>query len=123
LHGSGLRDPFNEVAASHPRYSKEAFYFVRDGVDRAVRSLGRQSRHVSASELLDALRVLALERYESNARERLRSWGVTGCEDFGEIVYTLIDHGLFGKRPEDKREDFTGGYDFAVAFPTSGSNS
>lgn len=119
LHGSGLRDPFGEVAASHPSYSKDAFYFVRDGVDAAVNSLGRKSRHVSARQLLDALKRLAIERYGNDAREQLRSWGVTRCEDFGEIVFTLIDCGLFGKQPEDKKEDFSDGFDFETAFPVN----
>src|SRR6266404_5188479 len=113
LHASGLRDPFGEVAENDPRYSKDAFYFVREGVNRAVYSLHRESRHVSAKELLDTLRTLAIERYGFNAREQLRSWGVIACKDFGEIVFALIDHGLFGKRSEDKKEDFSDGYDFA----------
>jgi uncharacterized repeat protein (TIGR04138 family) len=119
LHGAGLSfpDPFSDVAEHDPRYSKEAFWFVRDGVDHAVTSLSRSSRHVTAKELLDALRSLAVERYGSDAREQLRFWGVASCEDFGEIVFTLIDHGIFGKRPEDKKEDFSNGYDFASAFP------
>jgi uncharacterized repeat protein (TIGR04138 family) len=32
-------------------------------------------------------------------------------------VFTLIEHGIFGKQPEDKKEDFSNGYDFATAFP------
>jgi|SRR6266480_3602812 len=117
--GASFRDPFSEVADRDPRYAKEAFWFVRDGVDRAVASLSRSSRHVTAKELLDALRLLALERYGLTAREQLRSWGVTRCEDFGEIVFTLIEHGIFGRRPEDKKEDFSDGYNFASAFPAT----
>lgn len=112
-----LSEGFDQVAATRPEYDKDAFQFVRDGVDHAVRSLSRTSRQVTPSELLDSLRVLALERYGPAAREELRSWGVTRCEDFGEIVFTLIDSGLFGKRPEDRKEDFENGYDFATAFP------
>jgi uncharacterized repeat protein (TIGR04138 family) len=114
---SSFRDPFSEVANEDPRYAREAFFFVRDGVDRAVTSLSRSSRHVTAKELLDALRSLALERYDLTARKQLRSWGLTCCEDFGEIVFTLIEHGIFGSRPEDKKEDFSNGYDFTSAFP------
>ena len=127
LHGVGAPggfglDAFNEVADHHPLYAREAFCFVREGVERAVRSLSQASRHVTATELLEALRLLALERYGSTTREKLRSWGITRCEDFGEIVFTLIEHGIFGKRPEDKKEDFAAGYDFASAFPTRSPN-
>jgi uncharacterized repeat protein (TIGR04138 family) len=110
---------FDRVAASRPEYSKDAFFFVRDGIDHAVRSLTQKSRHVTAGELLESLRLLAIDRYGSSAREQLRSWGIKRCEDFGEIVFTLIGSGLFGKRPEDRKEDFDGGYDFETAFPSS----
>ena len=110
---------FDEVAANHPNYTKEAFCFVRDGVDHAVRSHAGDSRHVTAHELIESLRILALERYGSGARQQLRSWGVKRCEDFGEIVFALIDKGAFGKRQEDRKEDFDDGYDFASAFPAA----
>jgi uncharacterized repeat protein (TIGR04138 family) len=116
-------DVFAEVADRDGRYTKEAFWFVRDGVHHAVRSRGGGSRHVTAHELLETLRILALERYSANAREQLRSWGVTRCEDFGEIVFALVDNGVFGKRPEDRKEDFENGYDFATAFPITTSEA
>jgi uncharacterized repeat protein (TIGR04138 family) len=116
-------DVFAEVADRDGRYTKEAFWFVRDGVHHAVRSRAERSGHVTAHELLETLRILALERYGANAREQLRSWGVTRCEDFGEIVFALIDNGVFGKRPEDRKEDFENGYDFATAFPITTSEA
>jgi len=116
-------DVFAEVADRDGRYTKEAFWFVRDGVHHAVRSRAERSGHVTAHELLETLRILALERYGANAREQLRSWGVTRCEDFGEIVFALIDNGVFGKRPEDRKEDFENGYDFATAFPSTTSEA
>ena len=119
LPGSPFVDVFAEVAEHDARYTREAFWLVRDGVAHAVQSHSGDSRHVTANELLESLRILALERYGSGAREQLRSWGVTRCEDFGEIVFTLIEKGAFGKRPEDRKEDFDKGYDFATAFPVA----
>lgn len=118
-YASLVSDAFERVASSRPEYGKESFYFVRDGVDHAVQSLSRASRHVTPRELLDSLRSLAIERYGSAARDQLRSWGITRCKDFGEIVFTLIDNGLFGRQPEDRKEDFENGYDFATAFPVA----
>ena len=108
---------FAELAANHPRFAEPAFYFVRDGLDRATKAHSPPSHHVTAEELLDALRSLAWERYGRAARTQLASWGVTCCEDFGEIVFTLIEHHIFGKTAEDKKEDFSNGYDFVSAFP------
>jgi uncharacterized repeat protein (TIGR04138 family) len=118
LRSSLDKDRFERVAAVDLRYTKEAFRFVRDGVARAMQSEGGRVRHVDAKKLLEALRSLAVERYGFGAREQLRLWGVTRCEDFGEIVFTLIEHGIFGKQPGDKKEDFADGYDFETAFPT-----
>ena len=115
-----LKDMIKEIAAASG-YDEQAYAFVRDGLHRAVATGGAQERraHVTAAELLDALRSLAVERFGSGARQQLASWGVSRCEDFGRIVFALIDCGIFGKRPEDRPEDFSGGYDFSVAFPSA----
>jgi uncharacterized repeat protein (TIGR04138 family) len=91
-------------------YAAKAYRFVRDMVRL-------QTGHVTAAVLLDVLRVSALEKFGSNAREQLREWGITRCEDFGEIVFRLVEEGMQGAEPGESREDFRGGYDFAVAFP------
>ena len=113
------RDYFAEIAEQYPRFTKEAFWFVRDGVDHACASRVPTSRHVTANELLESLRILALERFGHDARQQLATWGITRCEDFGEIVFALIEKGIFGRREEDRKEDFAGGYDFSSAFPIS----
>ena len=38
------------------------------------------------------------------------------CEDFGEIVFNMVESSLLGKTENDSREDFKGGYDFFEAF-------
>jgi len=116
------------------RYAKEAYSLVIDAVDRAIQlfravpplppvgeeatSAAEQARppHVTPAELLEALRLLAIERFGSEARTQLRSWGVTRCEDFGEIVFRLNEEGLLGVRPEERPEDFSPGYDCEFAF-------
>jgi uncharacterized repeat protein (TIGR04138 family) len=46
----------------------------------------------------------------------LEYWGVTNCVDFGEIVFNMIGAGLLGKTDKDRKEDFSGGYDFDEMF-------
>jgi uncharacterized repeat protein (TIGR04138 family) len=36
----------------------------------------------------------------------LRMWGVRRTDDFGELVFNLIDANLMNSAPEDSREDF-----------------
>ena len=50
------------------------------------------------------------------ARTVLNRWGLRRTEDFGEIVFQLVDKGILGKTEEDKLQDFAGGYDFDEAF-------
>jgi uncharacterized repeat protein (TIGR04138 family) len=46
----------------------------------------------------------------------LNEWGIKCCEDFGDIVFNMVEFQLLGKTEQDSREDFKGGYDFEEAF-------
>ena len=46
----------------------------------------------------------------------LAHWGVTRTEDFGRIVFTLVEVGLLVTQPGDREDDFAGVFDFAEAF-------
>lgn len=46
----------------------------------------------------------------------LRRWGVRSTEDFGIMVYALIERGEMRNSPEDSFEDFRGVFDFDEAF-------
>ena len=50
------------------------------------------------------------------AKTVLNRWGVSRGEDFGEIVFNLVGKGILGKNDKDRREDFSGGFDFEEAF-------
>lgn len=104
-----------EILTRDPRYTKDAYAFVRDGLDYTVRRM-EKPRHVSGQELLGGIRVFALEEFGPMARTVLAGWGVTCTEDVGEIVFNMVESGLLGKTEEDSRSDFAGGYDFDEAF-------
>lgn len=74
------------------------------------------SRHVSGQQLCLGLRDFAIEQYGLLARTVLRSWGVTRCDDFGHIVFAMVDGGLMQKTDQDELEDFADVYDFNDAF-------
>jgi len=57
-----------------------------------------------------------LEQYGPMALTLLQNWGIHECDDFGEIVFNLVEFGVLGKTENDRREDFSGGYDFYDAF-------
>jgi uncharacterized repeat protein (TIGR04138 family) len=50
------------------------------------------------------------------ARVVLESWGCLRTDDFGNIVYNLIEASILTKTDQDRLEDFHDVYDFEQAF-------
>jgi len=115
-----------QIVLKDPRYHRDAYLFVREALDHTQRMVAKsfrggaklESRHVTGQELLAGIRTCALEQFGPMALMVLEAWGVHRCEDFGEIVFNLIEYGggMFGKSERDSREDFKGGWDFDEAF-------
>lgn len=117
------RDPektIDDIVRKDPRYTREAYDFVREVVSYTQQRICKQNqnvpRHVTGQELLEGLRDYALEQYGPMTLTLLHEWGIRRCEDVGEIVFNLVDHQIFGKTDEDSRADFAGGYDFVETF-------
>lgn len=106
------------IAAEDGRYMPQAYYFVHEALAYELRRLG-EHRHLTAEELLDGIRQLALARFGLMARVVLEQWGVKRTRDFGEIVYLLIAHGLLFRTEKDNKDDFKDVYDFREAFDES----
>ena len=101
------------------RFDPAAYLFLKDALDFTVRRVveeGGEPRHVTGQELLAGFRDHALEQFGPMAATLLREWGVQACSDVGDMVFLLIDHGVFGKQESDTKEDFAGVYDFEEAF-------
>ena len=98
------------------RYAWEAYEFTRRAVTYASDVVFATGTHVSGRELLEAIRRLGPERFGVLTREVFRSWGVRTTDDFGEIVFNLVDAGLLSKTEEDRREDFRSVYSFDEVF-------
>lgn len=103
------------------RFSGEAYVFIKDALDYTLKRItakdpGRCEKHVCGRELLEGVRDYALKEYGQMVVTVLESWGVRRCEDFGEIVFNLVDEGVFGKTDTDSRADFTNSYTFEDAF-------
>ncbi len=61
---------------------------------------------MSGKELLEGIREYALNEFGPMTLALLREWGIHACEDFGNIVFNLVEHGVLAKTEEDTREDF-----------------
>ena len=109
-----------EIQAKDPRYQRDAYLFVREALDHTQHAIAkdgrRRIRHVTGQELLAGIRAFALDQFGPMAKTLLTEWGVRCCEDFGEIVFNMIEVGWLAKTEKDSRADFHDGYDFDQAF-------
>ena len=109
--------------AGETRYPVGAFEFVRKGLDYTVRRIHREpekleegERHVSGQQLCEGLRRYALKQYGFLARTVLRRWRLNQTEDFGEIVFAMVNGGLMQMSEGDSIHDFGSGFDFDKLF-------
>ena len=103
-------DAVKSVISLDQRFDIGAYYFLKDALDftvkRAMDSNDGQHRHVTASELLHGFRDLALQEFGPMASTMMSEWGVTECSNIGDMVFKLIEEGVFGKQDSDTPEDF-----------------
>ena len=103
------------VIAKNKQYKFEAYSFVMAALHHTVAKL-EKPRHVTGHELAEGIREYALQQYGPMARTVLKYWGIEKTEDFGKIVFALVEVGVLRKQAEDKIEDFRNIYDFVDAF-------
>ena len=70
---------------------------------------------MSGPELLEGIRQLALAEFGMMAKTVFRIWGMRKTDDWGNIVFNLIDAKLMNKTSEDRLDDFHAVYDFEEA--------
>jgi uncharacterized repeat protein (TIGR04138 family) len=138
--------PLFQLLQRDRRYTLDAYLFVLEALTFAQESLGmghepesgdlepmpveepaakprsrrrsrrQPERHVSGQELCEAARRYGLQQYGFLAPTVLATWGIRRTDDFGAIVFNMIEIGQMRKTKADKREDFHGVYDFDDAF-------
>src|SRR5262245_21173006 len=94
------------IAERPPRYAIGAYDCTREAVSYASHVVFATGTHVSGGELLEAIRRLLHERYGVLAADVLEAWGVRRTEDFGDIVFRLVESGFLSKTEDDRPEDF-----------------
>jgi uncharacterized repeat protein (TIGR04138 family) len=115
-----------EIVRRDPRYAYEAYEFVFAALAFTQNLLGREpceetsgegdpAHHVSGPELLDGIRLLAQREFGLMARVVFHLWGIDRTDDFGEIVFNLVEANLMSKTPQDNRKDFHAVYDLDEA--------
>lgn len=111
-----------KIVKENPKYSKGAYYFVREALEFTVKNstpegvVEQTPHHISGKKLLEGIREYALLQYGPMTITVLNAWNIKNCEDFGHIVFKLVDYGVLGKTDTDSIADFKNGYDFYEAF-------
>ena len=102
------------------RYESGAYFFLQDALDftlkRAKEQNNGENRHVAGKELLAGFRDFGLQEFGPMALTLFHEWGLQECSDIGEMVFHLIEEGMFGKQDSDSREDFSKLFTFHEAF-------
>ena len=107
------------------RFHKDAYTFILEALNFTSKMLGRESkshrtasegRHVAPDELLCGARDYALQTYGPMALMLFEQWGIHSCRDLGEIVFILVENGVFKKTATDSLAAFDNGYDFEQTF-------
>ena len=120
MHETPFMDVVKTICDKDPRYDPDAYLFVRAALDYTAKVLDRPTeglkRHISGQELLEGIRTFAIQEFGPMTLTVLSTWGIHKTEDFGEIVFNLVETKTLGKTEEDTKEDFMGVYDFQQAF-------
>ena len=89
----------------------------RDDYSREDRSREDESSgHISGPELLAGIRELAVQQFGLMTIPVFRAWGVQSTDDFGRIVFEMIERGEMRKTERDRLTDFFDVFDFEDVF-------
>ncbi len=115
-----FQEMVERIVEKDPRYDKEAYDFVKEALEFTIKQQKRgqadPSVHVTAAELMDGFRQYALKEFGPMVMTVFEHWRVTSSEDVGNIVFNLIEAGVFGKTESDRPQDFESAIDFHAAF-------
>ncbi|MEO7297452.1 MAG: Minf_1886 family protein [Verrucomicrobiota bacterium] len=120
MQAVNFEEILERIVAKDKRYDREGYFFLREALDHTQKMVGKakkgEIRHVSGQQLLEGIRDYALDQFGPMSLTVLDEWGIRSCEDFGEMVFVMVENSLLAKTDTDSRADFKGGYDFDEAF-------
>ena len=108
-------EKLERILEKNKAYKKDAYIFVLEALDYTLSKL-TSPRHLAARELLEGMREFGIEQFGPMVLEVFAYWGVKKTDDFGEIVFNLIEGDLLTKRDTDSKEDFKGVFVFQDVF-------
>lgn len=110
----------DKMAERDSRYHRDAYFFLREALTYTQKTIGKASkgelRHVTGRELLHGIREYALTQFGPMTLTVLDEWGIRATEDFGAIVFNMVEHNLLAKQETDTADEFKEAFDFDEVF-------
>ncbi|HBR15577.1 MAG TPA: hypothetical protein DD723_08590 [Candidatus Omnitrophica bacterium] len=97
------------------RYRMDAYAFVMDALLYTQKKF-KCVKHVTGDEILEGMKELLLNKFGPMTMSVLRHWGIKSTEDFGNIIFNLVDSNVLSKTAEDDIDKFRNAYDFEEVF-------
>ena len=120
MHQLNFDDVLDRMVEQNPRYRRDAYLFLREALEFTQKAISKTNRnlvrHITGQELLNGIREYALALYGPMTITVLEEWGITACEDFGNMVFLMVENNLLRKTEQDSPDDFKKGYSFDEAF-------
>lgn len=110
-----FEDVIDDICLKDPRYKPDAYVFVMDALSFAQKKFKCQT-HVTGEQLLVGSREILVEQFGPMTLSVLRHWGITNTEDFGNIVFNMVEARLLSKTSDDSMESFRDFYNFDEVF-------
>ena len=104
-----------EICERDTRYRMDAYAFIMEALAYTQKRF-KAVRHVSGDEMLQGVRELLLDRFGPMTMTVLNYWGIKSTEDFGNIVFNLVENSVLTKTDNDSLENFRNAYDFEEVF-------
>ncbi len=115
IENNEIIQKLKKLSDLYPEYKIEGYSFLLTALNFTVSKLSKP-RHVSGQELLEGIRLFALDQFGPLAKTVLNHWGIYKTIDFGNMVFALIEVDLMRKNDDDSIEDFRDGFEFETAF-------
>jgi len=103
------------IFETDPRYKEDAYDFVMEALSYTQKKF-KNVKHVSGEEILIGMKELLIKKYGPMAITVLEYWGIKATEDFGNVIFNLVERKVLSKTEEDKIEIFRNAYDFEEVF-------
>jgi uncharacterized repeat protein (TIGR04138 family) len=108
-------DIIENISDRDPRFRPDVYPFVLEALSYTQKKF-KKDRHVSGKELLAGMKELLMKRYGPMTMTVLEHWGIKSTEDFGHVVFNLVENRLLSKTEDDCLDEFRDRYDFKEVF-------